>query len=311
MSNELREIDNSLSLSVERASIAEREAQTKQHDRFGVPLAFISVLENTRGYAFTDPYPVHELPLSLAPAVVKKAAAAARKAQDDLEAADDKAERLFAEYQAVPAQVQREITAAVERGTEPPSLSATVDERQEKLAGPLRDVIALRNALHSRAIKTASAAENARAKHRDDWRDLVAAHVAAEMPKARKRLEDVVTNLAAALNSANDLSSNAEACRKVDAQWLKERLLATECDINGRKVVSSDIATPDVYERDRETVKHRASNQFANTTVSVDVVAEAEKRIGWLGSYSDGGEFPDSLFVPLASHSPVERRDDY
>ncbi|MFJ2301843.1 hypothetical protein [Streptomyces sp. NPDC087787] len=292
--------------------LAERRAATRSYDRWGVPRAFISILDSTGGVTYESSRKVANLPLSLAPAAVKKAVSAANKAQDKLEAADDKAAELFAEYQAVPAQAQREINAAVERGEVSPSLSALVDERQEKLAGPLRDAIGLRNALSAAAGKAGNAADKARERYRDDWRDAVAAHVAAEMPKVRKGLEDAASATAAALNAANAIAALQQECAIVDAQWLSEREAASEIRISPYQTqIDYARATPDVYEQDRKTVMQARENRLGSVLGNpVNVVAEIEKRVGWLGSYSDGGHFPDSLFVPLSSHEPVTRNWD-
>ncbi|MFJ8273665.1 hypothetical protein ACIQ8G_25870 [Streptomyces sp. NPDC094154] len=288
---------------------ADRKAKTNEHDRFGVPLAFISVLENTSGITNVEPYPT-ELPLSLAPAAVKKAVSAANKAQDDLEAADDKAAELFAEYQAVPSQAQRDITAAVDRGDEPPSLSATVEQRQSKLAGPLVDAIALRDALQAKAIKAAKTAANTRATHRDDWRDIVAKHVVTELPKVRKQMEEAARVTASALNAANDLADLQRLCAVVDKQWLGERLVASEYQLSPYQTAQRpDVAIPKMYVLDEQHEKQRAANRWATTSAPVDVVGEIDKRVGWLGSYSDGGYFPNSLFIPLTNWEPVERDD--
>ncbi|MGW5969757.1 hypothetical protein [Streptomyces sp. NPDC055186] len=312
MNDELRKFENELkaaeSRSMANAATATegRRAKTRQVDRFGVPLEFISVHDNASGVTYEDPHGTPELPLSLAPTAVKKAVTAARKAAEKLDEADDTAADLYAEYQAVPAQAQREVTEAVARGEEPPSLSALVDERQEALSGPLRDAIALRNALHAAAIKATETADKARERHRNEHRDKVAAHIAAELPSVRTRLQEAVNFLAGVLNEANGLSALADAVRFTDAEWLKERAQACTIHITPSQTSTDyDRATPEVYVRDREVVKEHAANRFANSGGPVDLVAEAEKRIGWLGSYDEGGAFPCSLFVPLSSHEPV------
>ncbi|MFC5956725.1 hypothetical protein ACFP51_20280 [Streptomyces pratens] len=312
MSEKLRDIENELKAAEARSmanaanSAADRRAKAKQVDRFGVPLVLISVHDNLSGITNVDPHAGPELPLSLAPTAVKKALTAARTVAERLDKADETADRLFAEYRAVPAQVQRKITDAVARGEEPPSLSALADDRQAKLAGPLRDAIALRNALHAAAIKAAETADKARERHRVEWRDKVAAHIAAELPNVRKRLQDAANALAAILNEANNLTELRNACAVVDAEWLKSR--AEACTINitpSQTQTDYDRATPDVYRSDRKAVKEHAANRFASAGGPVDLVSEAGKRVGWLGSYDEGGMFPNSLFVPLSSHEPV------
>ncbi|MFB7110628.1 hypothetical protein [Streptomyces sp. NPDC056291] len=293
--------------------LAERKAAAKKYDRLGVPLAFIAEWERTGGVTYESSAKTHALPLSLAPAAVKKAVKAADTAEQALEAADDKAGELWADYQGIRAQAQREVNAAIERGDSPPSLSALIDERQGAAAGAVIDAISQRDALRTKWAKARNAAENARERHRDAWRDSVTAHIAAETPKVQQQLQDAAEVVSAALNAAGSLSALADECRAVDRAWLEERLEASTYRISPNQTAQRpDIAIPEVYEQDRENMRQRAANTLGGRVLSapVDIVGEVAKRGNWLDPLSKGGTTPDSLLVPLSSHPPVDRNWD-
>ncbi|MFD4952160.1 hypothetical protein [Streptomyces sp. NPDC058451] len=290
----------------------ERRAKAQQTDRFGVPLAFVANWERTGGVSYESSAKTADLPLSLAPAAVKRAVKAADTAEEALEAADDKAAELWAAYQDVPKQAQREVNAAVARGDEPPSLSALIDERQGKQAAAVIDAISLRNARQVAWAKARDAADSAREKHTDKWRDNVAEHIAAEMSKVRAQMQEAAGVVAEALNAANRLMALADECRAVDRAWIAGRLTASEYKTTPYSTAQRpDIAIPEVFDRDAKHLRQAAGNVISRVqSAPVDIVGELEKRAGWLGSFADGGAFPAALFTPLASHPPVERRWD-
>jgi hypothetical protein len=277
--------------------------ETGNFDRWGVPRAFVSIAEAEGGYTFVEPNS-SDLPLSLAPAAVKRAVSAADKAEQKLEAADDKAAELFARYQAVPRLAQQEVEDAVSRGEDPPSLSKLIDERQRAMADPLRDAIANRDALRTVFRKASEVADTVRRRHRFEWRDATAAHIGEQLPKVREKLQGAVNDLATCLNEANSLEELKRLCALVDAEWIEQRTPTVRIT-PAQTMRDYERSIPEVYERDREYAAHRRS-----TDAPVDVISEAEKRVRWLAPYHKGGWFPDSLFVPLSAHAPVERRAD-
>lgn len=271
-------------------------------DHHGVPLTFTSVHETRRGAIFAKPLNQHGLPMECAPEAVRAALAELDKLTAALDAADAAAEDLWAEYRAVPAETQRAVAASVRAG-KPVSAAKLTDAKQGKLSGPLRDAVAVRDALSADATTAHARARRTIRECRDEWRDAAAAYVVENAPAVRKRIEDAVTALESALAAAAALDGVAKACHSVDREWLDERAV-----VGARRPGEPNYAgtAPEVFKVDQDNQRKRARNAYAGGYAApVDIVGEARKRAAGIASLSNGGNLPDALTVPLASHPPV------
>ncbi|MBH1938006.1 hypothetical protein I5Q34_27675 [Streptomyces sp. AV19] len=253
------------------------------------------------------PTPEHGLPLSLAPESVTDALTELRAGLDQLEAAEDAAYELACEYHAIPEEAEREVAEAVNAGKPAPAVSARVDKEQRALAPKVRDAIAERDALWSRAMRLRGVYEARLHSERHDWRDRTAAHVVTELPNAKRTLEKAADAIEAAQAAADGLEALRVACFRIDEEWITARAKKltprrTTMDV----LVPPDYVrgTPEVFKEDIRILERRRNSWDRRDRQ--DPVTETRNAARRCALYQDSGGYQNALTVRLSDFPDVE-----